>query len=103
MSHKLKVGSKVEIIGNIPFQLKKNPKPRLGTVTAIDGSYILVRPKYQRYECEFYPGELRLINSKEVCPMCGKAMKYRGFNSVCGYLWECLECKCDFTCPGEAD
>ena len=62
MEEKLKVGSKVEIISNIPFQLKKKPKPLLGTVTAIDGFYILVRPKYQRYECEFYRNELKRID-----------------------------------------
>ena len=61
MEEKLKVGSKVEIISNIPFQLKKKPKPLLGTVAAIDGFYILVRPKYQRYECEFYRNELKLV------------------------------------------
>ena len=43
-----KVGDVVEIISNIPFQLKDEPKPLLGTVTSVDGSYILVRPKYKR-------------------------------------------------------
>ena len=56
---RFEVEDKVEIIANIPFQLKNKPKPLLGTITAIDGDYILVRPKYQRYECEFYTSELR--------------------------------------------
>ena len=60
----LKVGNKVEIIGNIPFQLKDKPKPLLGTVCSINGLYILVKPKYRRYECEFYPGELKQTNTK---------------------------------------
>ncbi len=60
-----KVGDVVEIIGNIPFQLKDEPKPLLGTVTSVDGSYILVRPKYRRYECEFYPSELKIVKWKK--------------------------------------
>lgn len=55
----MKEGDKVEIVGNIPFQLKDKPRPLLGTITNIDGHYILVRPKYQRYECEFYICELK--------------------------------------------
>ena len=61
MQRRFKVGDKVEIIGNIPFQLKDKPKPLLGTITNIDGAYILLRPKHQRYECEFYSGELRYV------------------------------------------
>ena len=57
----MKKGDKVEIIGNIPFQLKNKPRPLLGRVTNVDGDYIDVRPKYQRYICEFYPCELKLI------------------------------------------
>ncbi len=57
----LKVGDTVEIIGNIPFQLKDKPKPLLGKITNIDGAYILVKPKHQRYECEFYSGELEYV------------------------------------------
>lgn len=58
----MKVGDKVEIIGNIPFHLLKAPRPLLGTITNIDGAYILVKPRYKRWEAEFYPGELKLIN-----------------------------------------
>jgi len=54
-----KKGDRVEIIGNIPFQLKDKQKPLLGTVTNVDGFYVLVRPKYARYEAEFYPGEIK--------------------------------------------
>jgi len=56
---KFKKGDRVEIIGNIPFQLQKKEKPLIGTITNIDGLYILVRPIYKRYECEFYPSELK--------------------------------------------
>lgn len=55
----LKVGDRVEIVGNIPFPLKQKARPLLGKITSIDGDYILVKPKYQRYECEFYPCELK--------------------------------------------
>jgi hypothetical protein len=54
-----KRGDKVEIIGNIPFQLRNDPRPILGTVTSVDGAYILVKPKYKRHEAEFYPNELK--------------------------------------------
>lgn len=56
-----KIGDPVEIIGNIPYQLKDKPRPLLGKIIDIDGAYILVRPKYQRYECEFYRGEIKHI------------------------------------------
>jgi len=62
VSKKLRTGVKVEIIGNIPFQLKNKPRPLLGTITNVNGFYILVKPKYQRYECEFYPTELKIID-----------------------------------------
>lgn len=39
---KFKRGDRVEIIGNIPFQLKDKPRPILGTVTVIDGAYLYV-------------------------------------------------------------
>ena len=57
----MEIGNNIEITGNIPFQLKNKPRPLLGRITNIDGKYILVKPKYQRYECEFYPSELKLI------------------------------------------
>jgi hypothetical protein len=57
----IKVGDKVEIIGNIPYPLQNKERPLLGRVTAVDGLYILVKPKYQRWESEFYPGELKKI------------------------------------------
>ena len=61
MQRIFKTGDKVEIIGNIPFQLKNKRKPLLGRVTNINGAHILVKPKHQRYECEFYICELRYI------------------------------------------
>ena len=59
------VGDNVEIIGNIPFQLKDKPRPLLGKVKIIDGAYIYVKPRYQRHECEFYACELKKINKHE--------------------------------------
>jgi len=61
-----KKGDKVEIVGNIPFQFKDKPRSLLGTVTNVNGSYILVRPKYRRYECEFYPCELKAIRDASI-------------------------------------
>lgn len=58
----VRVGDKVEVIGNIPFALKDAPRPIVGRVTRIDGSYILVKPRYRRWEAEFYPGELKLLH-----------------------------------------
>ena len=58
---KLRAGVKVEIIGNIPFHLKDKPRPLLGIITNVNGAYILVKPKYQRWEAEFYPNELKII------------------------------------------
>ena len=61
MRKAIKKEDKIEIIGNIPFQLKNKPRPLLGRVTNVDGHYVLVKPRYQRYECEFYPCELKLL------------------------------------------
>lgn len=61
VSKPFKKGDKVEIVGNIPFHLKNEPRPLIGTVTNVDGSYILVKPRYKRWEAEFYPNELKLI------------------------------------------
>lgn len=55
------VGDKVQIIGNIPFHLKKKDPPYYGRITEIDGWYIYVKPHYQRWEGEFYSNELKLI------------------------------------------
>lgn len=55
-----KSGDKVEIVGNIPFQLKDKPKPLLGRVISVDGFYVYVKPLWQRWEGEWYKNELRL-------------------------------------------
>ena len=60
-----KINENVEIVGNIPFHLKNKPRPLLGRITHIDGLYILVKPKYQRWEAEFYPNELKHITKKK--------------------------------------
>ena len=57
----MKKRNKVEIISNIPFPLKDKPKPLLGTVTNVNGAYIYVRPKYQRFICEFLDCEVKLV------------------------------------------
>lgn len=57
----MKKGDRVQIIGNIPYQLRSKPKPLLGTIVNINGAYILVRPKYKRYLVEFYDIELKLL------------------------------------------
>ncbi len=62
---RIKKGDTVEIIGNIPFKLKNKSRPLLGKVTHVDGSYIDVRPKYQRFICEFYPSELKISENKK--------------------------------------
>ena len=36
-------------------------RSQYGTITHIDGSLILVRPKYRRWETECYPEELKYI------------------------------------------
>lgn len=56
-----KKGDIVEIISNIPFQLKKKQPPYIGTITNVDGFYILVKPRYQRWEIELYPNELKMV------------------------------------------
>jgi hypothetical protein len=53
-----KVGDTIEIISNIPFNLKDKPKPILGKIVSMDGWYVMVRPKYQRYICECYQNEI---------------------------------------------
>lgn len=70
MSKKIKIsrnfrkGDKVEIVGNIPFHLKKIPRPLLGTVTHVNGGYILVKPRYKKWEAEFYSNELRYLDKE---------------------------------------
>jgi len=56
---KFKKGDKVEIVGNIPFDLLNAAKPIIGTIVSIDGFYILIRPKYKRYIAEFYANEIK--------------------------------------------
>jgi len=52
-------GDWVEISeANIPAPLKNTPKPVIGRVTNVDGEYVYVKPKNQKWEAEFYHGEL---------------------------------------------
>jgi hypothetical protein len=52
------VGDIIEIISNIPYNLKDKPRPILGKIISIDGWYVMVKPKYQRYICECYQNEI---------------------------------------------
>lgn len=51
----------VEIVGNIPFNLRNKPRPILGKVVDVNGFYIYVKPKYQRFIIESLPNELKKI------------------------------------------
>lgn len=75
---KFNKGDIVEIIGNIPFDLRNEKKPLIGTVTNIDGYYIMVRPKNKKWFAEFYPGELEhYIDIKKV-----RRLKLKQINNV---------------------
>jgi hypothetical protein len=52
-----KVGDKITILRS-DIALLKNRKNRNGTITAIDGAYISVRPTYVKWEIELYPNEI---------------------------------------------
>ena len=43
----------------------KKTCPQYGKVVGIDGGYIMVRPKYRRWEVECYDFELRLMARSE--------------------------------------
>ena len=73
-----KKGDIVEIIGNIPCDLKNKKTTLIGTVTSIDGYYIMVRPKYKKWIAEFYPGELdHYVDIKKV-----RKLKLKQINNV---------------------
>jgi hypothetical protein len=60
-----KVGDKVEILVRIRLLQDSETSPfkrQFGTITNINGAYILVRPKWRRWETECYPNELKLID-----------------------------------------
>lgn len=60
---KLSVGDKVEILRlDIGTALQKKAKPLYGRVMSIDGYYIMVKPRYQRYIIELYPNEIKQLN-----------------------------------------
>ncbi len=57
-----KKGDKVKIVRrDIGSYLSSKPKPLLGTVTNVNGFYVMVRPKYQRFEIELYPNEIVIL------------------------------------------
>jgi len=66
----MKIGDPVEII---PYNACLQPQPntgfksyyQYGRVTQIDGSCIMVKPKWQRWEAECYREELRLMSEWE--------------------------------------
>lgn len=53
-----KIDQRVEILAKLA-PLKHRKPPLHGYITAIDGSYILVRPTWCDWEVELYPNELR--------------------------------------------
>ncbi len=55
------VGDKVEIKA-VVHHLKHRKLPVKGTVTNINGSYILVRPNWCKWEVELYPNELKVVS-----------------------------------------
>jgi hypothetical protein len=40
---------------------KRTPQP-IGFITNINGAYILVRPRWQKHEIEFYPNEIQFAD-----------------------------------------
>jgi len=57
-SKMFKIGDKVEILNGDSNALLKHRKNHNGIVTHINGSYILVRPMWCKWELEAYPNEL---------------------------------------------
>ena len=57
---KVKVGDKVQILRKDIFHLRRR-KNVIGKITSIDGSLIMVKPQYCKWEIELYPNEVRLI------------------------------------------
>lgn len=60
----MRKGDKVEITANIPFPLRNRPRPILGTCINVNGAYVLVRPKYQRFLVDLLDNEVKLINKE---------------------------------------
>ena len=58
------VGDTVEMISNLGKELRAMPKPRLGTVTHVDGEYIMVKPNGKDWVQEFYRNELKKPKNK---------------------------------------
>lgn len=54
----MKVNDKVEIIRADIKLLEHRKRPIYGRITNIDGSYILVRPYWCKWEIELYPCEI---------------------------------------------
>ena len=55
-------GDKVEIVGNTIVFIKEGKLPPfLGRIISVDGGYIMVKPKYQRWVGQWYVNELKLI------------------------------------------
>ena len=57
----MKKGDKVEIVGNtIVFSKEGKLPPYLGTIVSVDGEYVMVKPKYQRWVGQWYRNELKV-------------------------------------------
>lgn len=56
----MKPGDRVEMLSNLSKEELKMKKPRIGFVDAVDGSYILVRPRWKKYQIDFLRNEVKL-------------------------------------------
>lgn len=56
----MKIGDRVEMLSNLSKEELKMKKPRIGFVEAVNGDYILVRPRYKKYQIDFLRNEVKL-------------------------------------------
>ena len=56
----MNVGDRVNILRK-DIRTLEHRRVRTGTITAIDGEYILVRPSWCRWEVELYPNEIVVL------------------------------------------
>jgi hypothetical protein len=71
----MKVGDKVEILPIVaslqPDECKNNglvvrkKYNQYGTIISINGEYIIVKPKYRKWEIECYENELKIITEEQ--------------------------------------
>lgn len=62
--NKVKVGDKVAIVRQDIFALNDvQGDKRVGTIKSIDGAYIMVKPRYRRWEIELYGCEIQKMET----------------------------------------